>query len=116
MGYVYCLVSTKDRETIYIGQTKCLSQRLLKHNGDHGAKGTEDIRLRPWALAGFICGLGHMTKIERMSLERSWKLAVEDSRRSGRGDGARVVEEYNGRYDTVEDIRFVRCVDPESVS
>lgn len=123
LGYVYCLVSTKDRETIYIGQTKCLSQRLLKHNGGHGAKGTEDIRLRPWALAGFICGLGHMTKIERMSLECSWKLAVEDSRRSGRGDtfswinvGARVVEEYNGRYDTVEDIRFIRCVDPESVS
>ena len=66
-GFVYCLVSLRNHDKIYIGQTKCLSQRLIQHNSGDGSMSTQDIYNRPWAVASYICGLSHMTKIERMS-------------------------------------------------
>ena len=116
-GFVYCLVSKRFMDQIYIGQTECLAQRLPQHNNGTGAEGTADIRHRPWGIAAFICGLSHMTKSKRMSLERRWKLLVENLRRRGQDNafswfnaGARVVEEYNSRDDVEESIRFVRCI------
>jgi len=101
---------------IYIGQTKCLSQRLMQHNSGHGSSGTEDIRLRPWGVAAYICGLSHMTKVDRMSLERRWKTLIQQLQMHGRNNtidwinaGSRIAESYN---DTNRDehIRFVRCI------
>jgi predicted GIY-YIG superfamily endonuclease len=120
-GFVYSLVPLKTMDKIYIGQTECLSQRLIKHNSGNGAEGTRDIRDRPWGVAAFICGLSHMDKEGRMSLERRWKLLVDDLRRRGRDDlfswvsaGARVVEYYNSRSE--ETIIFALCVSREAVN
>ena len=118
-GFVYCLVSKRYMDQIYIGQTECLAQRLPKHNAGTGAEGTADIRYRPWGVAAYICGLSHMNTIERMSLERRWKRLVEELIRTGHDDsfswinaGARIVEDYNSG-DVDERIRFVRCISAE---
>ena len=73
---IYCLISRHNMDLIYIGQTKCLTQRLINHNSGHGSISTENLIDRPWAVAAYICGLAHMSTIERMSLERRWKLLV----------------------------------------
>ena len=77
---------------------------------------------RPWGVAAYICGLSHMATRERMSLERSWKLLIEDMRTRGIDDsyawidaGARIVEGYNNRYDIDERIIFTRCISPREV-
>ena len=46
-GFVYCLVSKRCMNQIYVGQTKCISQRLTQHNSGSGSHGTADIRYRP---------------------------------------------------------------------
>ena len=84
--YVYCLVSRKYLDHIYIGETKCLSQRLIQHNSGSGSLSTQDIMDRPWAVAAFMCGLSHMTKIQRMSLERQWKILVQTLKARGQNN------------------------------
>ena len=118
-GFVYFLVSKRNINQVYIGQTKCISQRLAQHNNGSGSSGTTDIRYRPWGVAAYICGLSHMSSIDRMSLERRWKLLIEDMR--GRGidnsyawinAGARIVETYNNRDDIDEHIIFTIYISP----
>ena len=115
-GYVYCLVSKEQRGHIYIGETKCLSQRLMKHNSGSGSLSTENLKYRPWAVAAYICGLGHMTKVERMSLERRWKVHVQNLRISGHYEsiswiniGSHIVEMYNSG-NAIDKIRYVGLV------
>ena len=67
-GFVYCLISKKYFDHIYIGTTKSISQRLIQHNSGTGSSSTQNIRYRPWAVAAYICGLGHMSIAERMTL------------------------------------------------
>lgn len=76
-GFIYCLVSMRHTDKIYFGETKCLAQILAQHNSGNGAQGTVNARYIPWGVAAYICGLSHMTTIERMSLERDWKLIIE---------------------------------------
>ena len=106
---------------IFIGQTKCLSQRSMQHNSGHALSGTEDIRLTPWVVAAYICGLSHMTKVNGMSLERRWKTLIQQLQIHGRNNtidwinaGSRIVESYN---DTNRDehIRFVRCISENNI-
>ena len=78
-GFVNCLVSKRCMNQIYIGQTKCISQRLIQHNSDSGSQGTADIRYRPWGVAACICGLSHISIVDLMSLE----LLIEDLRSRG---------------------------------
>ena len=123
-GYVYCIVSRQNQGKIYIGTTKCLSQRLIQHSSGSGAQGTEDVRDRPWAIAAYICGLSHMTESDRMSLERSWKELVRTMTRQGQRDtyswinsGARVVDSYNVGTDVDDErIRFVLCITSAAVN
>ena len=35
-GFVYCLISKKCHDQIYIGETSCLTQRLIQHNSGSG--------------------------------------------------------------------------------
>ena len=120
-GFIYCLVSMRRSDKIYIGQTKCLAQRLAQHNNGNGAQDTSNSRYIPWGVASYICGLSHMTTIERMSLEREWKLIIEDMIYFGQNNtfswinaGARIVNAYNqGNRD--EHIRFVCCVTQENI-
>ena len=64
-----------------------------------------------------------MNKSERMSLERRWKLLVENFRARGQDSpyawitaGAWVAEEYNNHHDSTETIRFVLCTTPTVVN
>ncbi|MDB4430362.1 GIY-YIG nuclease family protein [bacterium] len=121
-GYVYCLVSKRNPGKIYIGETTCLSQRVINHNSGNGAQDTEDVRDWPWTPAAYICGLGHMTTSDRRSLERSWKQHIADLCRRGQRDsytwirsGARVVDIHNSGADD-EKIRFILCITAETAN
>ena len=112
-GFVYCLVSEKYRDQIYIGQTACLCQRLIQHNSGSGSLSTENIRFRPWAVAAYICGLGHMSTVKRMGLEQRWKLHIEDLQVRGQQEslswiniGSHIVQMYNSGS-TLDKIRYV---------
>ena len=114
-GYVYCLSSIPRPCQIYIGQTQCLSQRYKQHREGGGTDVTNDIRNHPWALSAYICGLSHMQRRERESLERSWKDIVQDMRLIGQDSsyrwimaGKRVVDLHNSGVSNVDEhIRFV---------
>ena len=71
-GCCYILVSIKDRNTTYIGQTKRLVQRLNEHNSGYGSEGTSDYRLRPWALLAYVTGFDG-NKDAMLAFERQWK-------------------------------------------
>ncbi len=103
-------------EEIYIEQTQCLSQRLMQHNSGHGSNSTEDIRYRPWAIAGYICGLSHMLKIDRERLEHNWKIRVQNLSARGINDtpswilaGQSLVESYNSG-NTENQIHYIKLV------
>ena len=77
-GYIYCLISKQYHDEIYIGQTQCLSQQLINHNSGHGSYSTNSIQKRPWDVAACICGLSHLSRIDRLSIESRWKDLIED--------------------------------------
>eukprot|EP00956_Cyclotella_meneghiniana_P013297 scaffold19129_cov55-Cyclotella_meneghiniana.AAC.1 len=115
-GFVYCITSVPRPEKIYIGQTQNLSQRLPSHNNGTGAFGSQDPRDRPWAIGSYICGLSHMNKTERESLEDNWKQRIRIMiEREGINNpyawilaGAHVVESHNeGCNDESEHIRRI---------
>ena len=88
-----------------------------------GAQDTADIRFRPWGVAAYICGLSHMNMSERISLERQWKVLVEDLLRRGHNcvfswinAGSQIVESYNSYDDVNVNIRFVHCISSEDNS
>ena len=124
-GYIYLLVSLRDINEIYVGETECLSTRLTQHNSGFGSKGTAPAALRPWGLAGYICGLGHMHKRpgERMKLERTWKHFNWDSKNRGGtlqdmiDNGERTATKYNHeRQDLDCRIRFVQTMTRKAVA
>ena len=119
-GFIYCLVSRRYTEEIYIGETECLSQRYIQHNQGTGSISTENIRLRPWAVAAFICGLIGMSRRDRMSLENRWKLKVQELKRRGYHDtfswinaGSDIVRMYNVGQQT-DKIHYVRLISPQN--
>jgi hypothetical protein len=57
IGCCYLLVSTKNFNITYIGQTmRHLGTRLHEHNSGAGALSTRDQTLRPWGLLAFVTG------------------------------------------------------------
>ena len=71
-GFVYILVSVKDRKTTYIGQTKNLVRRLKQHNSGFGSSSTADEFLRPWALLAYVAGFDASTH-SLLVFETAWK-------------------------------------------
>jgi predicted GIY-YIG superfamily endonuclease len=55
-GYVYLLISLKNKSIVYIGQTVNLPRRILQHNQGFGTIQTKNIRLWPWAVLAYIAG------------------------------------------------------------
>ena len=55
-GFVYFLISARTRDYTYIGECKCLVDRLYQHNSGHGSKSTTPAHRRPFAIMGYICG------------------------------------------------------------
>jgi len=125
-GFVYMLVSVKDCSRTYVGQTENISKRLYQHNKGWGAVGTADPQYRPYAVAAYICGMGHMNRVEREGIEKKWKIynrAIMQESSHGRNDvmdrieqGRRIVVEYNEDqlYEEMF-IRFVITIDRSSV-
>jgi len=71
-GYCYCLVSLRDRQSTYIGQTMNLRKRLHRHNEGIGGVQTSDPALRPWALMAYVCGF-ECHRRELLDFEYAWK-------------------------------------------
>ena len=59
-GYVYCLVSTRNKDQINIVETHCFSQGLIRNNSGRGSQSMQDIINRPWDVASYIFGSSHM--------------------------------------------------------
>ena len=77
-GFVYCLLSTQDKNSTYIGKTFNLQRRFTEHNLGYGAKQTENEKLRPWAIIGYVCGFRHidsyMKEFENLWRQKQWNL------------------------------------------
>jgi GIY-YIG catalytic domain len=78
-GFVYLLISLRDRKTTYIGQTQRLAKRLAAHNQAYGAKQTADPTLKPWAIYGVICGFKR-DRNEMRRVESNWVFEREHRR------------------------------------
>ena len=107
-GYVYMLISMKDKSFIYIGKTKSLRKRIKKHNSGIGSVSTEPLNLRPYALLAYICGFD--LRDELMSyVEQTWKLKRDNLIRnccsnplSGARSGGMVANDVNVNNYAVE--------------
>ena len=55
-GYVYLLISLKNPDHTFFGETICLRTRIQKHNSGYGADGMNTVELRPFAILAYICG------------------------------------------------------------
>ena len=73
-GFVYFLISVKDRSFTYIGETICIVQRLQQHNEGYGSSSTSPEHLRPYDVMGYICGAQLESSYLRLYLERRWKV------------------------------------------
>ena len=112
------LVSVKNFDTSYVGETKNLKRRFYKHNSGYGSSTTNDIESRPWAIAGYICGLGHLDKVGRQQIEAKWRQYNHTIVNQGRTDlmarleqGRRVVQEENSSMPEEENkISFVQMI------
>jgi predicted GIY-YIG superfamily endonuclease len=78
-GFVYFLVSVKDCGRTYVGQSKNISRRLKEHNKGWGAMGTAEPQYRPYTVAAYMCGMPHIDKRGRESLEQRWKKFILES-------------------------------------
>ena len=73
-GFVYFLISVKDRSFTYIGSTICILERLPQHNSGYGSFETCPNNLRPYGIMAYICGNKLDNKDFRLYLERKWKM------------------------------------------
>ena len=83
-GYCYLLVSLRETNTTYIGQTNNIRRRLREHNTGYGSVQTTDERLRPWALLTLVCGF-QCDRRAQQEFECRWQNArfYENRRRGG---------------------------------
>ena len=112
---VYLLISTKCYGYMYIGQTKDIRKRLNDHNSGRGSKETNNERLSPWALFGYLYGFG--TEDNRVNFEQRWKYLVRQATgrfdslsASGVLDIGRELATSKNRYRSLQQqIRVQRC-------
>ena len=81
-GFCYFLVSTRDPNFFYIGQTKDISTRIVQHNSGHGSTTTSPLRLRPYAVLAYVCGFDG-NKHLMLSVENQWQSQCHELRRNG---------------------------------
>jgi hypothetical protein len=85
--------------------------------------GTVEPQYRPYAVAGYICGMPHIDKRGRKSLEQRWKKFILESKSRGEIDvftwvlvGECVVELYNAyQVDEEKHIRLVITISKSSL-
>ncbi len=87
--------------------------------------GTADPQYRPYAVVAYICGMGHMNRVEPEGIETKWKVYNHAIMQSSRGwndvmnrieQGRHIVVEYNEDqlYEEMF-IHFVITIDRSSV-
>ena len=81
-GYVYMLISLKDKSFVYIGMTTSIIRRINQHNSGLGAVSTEPLHLRPYALFAYICGF-ELRKDLMSYVEQKWKFRRDQLRING---------------------------------
>ena len=84
-GFVYMLVSTKDHNQNYIGQTKHIQTRLKQHNSGYGASYTAPLQYRPWFLLAYVCGFDNNLNL-MLYFESRWKKTRSESISVGQRD------------------------------
>lgn len=72
-GFIYSLVSVPCPDKRYVGYTRNLGRRVDEHNEGRGSFGTSHDSFIPWTLCSYICGLGHLSDSELMSMEWKWQ-------------------------------------------
>ena len=75
---VYLLISTRCYGYMYIGETKDIRKRLNDHNSGRGSLFTNNERLRPWALFGYVHGF--RSSDNRRNFEQFWKRVAMQQR------------------------------------
>ena len=123
-GYVYMLVSVRDFDRDYIGQSDTLSRRINEHQAGRGSLGTCDPYYMPYTLAAYMCLLNGIDQKGREDLEKRWKEANHIEMERGNTDllhrieqGNRIVKEYNSCCTSQEDhIRFVVTIERDVAS
>lgn len=81
-GFVYMIVSTKDHNQNYIGETFSLGRRLNEHNRGYGSEFTSQRKYSPWFLIAYVCGFNHNKRLMK-SFEKSWQKRREFMLRNG---------------------------------
>ena len=116
-GYVYILMSVRDTNRTYVGQSIDLKKRLRQHNSGAGAKGTANRRFRPYCVAGYICRMNNLSKADRVGMESSWKHMNAGLLRMGDKDvmsriaqGERLVQMYNEGKHPEDWLLFVQTI------
>ena len=87
-GYVYLIVTVRNKRAYYIGETMCLKTRLRQHNSGSGTFFTNKIGRRPWALFAYITGFDKKRNLMK-SVENSWQKLCHDAV----SDGVRSMKE-----------------------
>ena len=85
-GFVYFLISVRTRSFTYIGECKCIVNRLANHNSGHGSTSTIPSHQRPYAILGYIAGFNGTDKTFRRFIERKWKEKRDELIREGIND------------------------------
>ena len=106
-GFVYMLISLKDKSFVYIGMTKSIRVRIQQHNSGVGAVSTEPLHLRPYALLAYICGFD--LRMDLMAfVEQKWKYKRDQLIQNGTNNpiawaeaGAQIVTDMNENTDAV---------------
>ena len=116
-GFVYFLISVKLKSFTYIGQCKCLRERLPQHNSGYGSESTAPAHLRPYGIMAYICGFDGDNLSLRLHIERQWKLVRNQMKVNGNNDprqwaraGETVIQSVNNNESfnvTSMDLRLV---------
>lgn len=116
-GYVYLLLSLRDYNTTYIGETNNINRRVSEHNKGIGSKVTTSPSLRPWYPIAFITGFDLEDNNDRLQLESSWQHRRNKAGKASQNIidilhmGKYLVSEKNATVYKYAKLKFVQCIE-----
>ena len=112
---VYIIVSTKNTNFLYIGETNNLGQHIILHSTGKGAGATSWPSLQPWGVLGYVIGFDD--RHQWVHFEVVWKVTCRQQlHQHGSIEGVlhiahTLVQKQNQHRDPSHLLRFVRCGD-----
>jgi predicted GIY-YIG superfamily endonuclease len=83
-GYVYFLLSVRNRSYCYIGTTtNCTRRRIQEHNSGYGSQSTAPAYRHPFAVMAYICGFDGEKSDLCLHMECQLKLKRDEMKRNG---------------------------------